>query len=385
LPNAVEHALVSPRHQSFLDEGHPTPFVAIDLEVVTDRYDALCSALSGVELFYAVKANPHPAIVARLAALGSCFDVASIGEVDLCLALDVDPSRISYGSTIKKRADVADAWAKGVRMFAVDSGAELDKVATEAPGSLAYCRMACDSIGSDWPLSRKFGASAEETARLMVLAAEAGLATGISFHVGSQQRDVQAWVRAVDKAAGVLAVVTAAGVVPELVNIGGGFPVRYVDEIPPIDAIGSAVSSALSSRLGVLGLRPRVIAEPGRFLVAEAGVLQASVVLVAERPGDQRWVYADVGVFGGLAETLGESIRYRIRTPHSASGPVVPCVMAGPTCDSADVLYEKDAYPLPAALAEGDRIEILSAGAYTTAYSSVGFNGFDPLRTEILG
>ncbi|HEX9260445.1 MAG TPA: type III PLP-dependent enzyme [Acidimicrobiales bacterium] len=383
MPNAVELALVTPRHQSFLDLGRPTPYVAIDLDVVADRYAALCGALPGIDQFYAVKANPHPAVVAHLAALGCCFDVASIGEVDLCLSLGVDPTRISYGSTIKKRADVAAAWAKGVRMFAVDSEAELGKVIAEAPGALAYCRLACDSVGSDWPLSRKFGTDAVETARLMVTAAEAGLETGISFHVGSQQRDVSAWSRALEAACGVLATVVEAGVRPALVNIGGGFPVRYVDDIPPVDAIGSVVTSLLRARLGALGLAPQIIAEPGRYLVAEAGVLQASVVLVADRPGGQRWVYTDIGVFGGLAETLGESIRYRIRTAHEGAD-LVPSVVAGPTCDSTDVLYEKEAYLLPAALAEGDRIEILSAGAYTTAYSSVGFNGFAPLRTEIV-
>ncbi len=128
-----------------------------------------------------------------------------------------------------------------------------------------------------------------------------------------------------------------------------------------------------------------MIAEPGRYLVADAGVMQTEVVLVARKAAydEQRWVYLDVGMFGGLAETMGEAIRYRLRTPHDG-GSTGPVVLAGPTCDSADILYQHYSYQLPLALEPGDRVDVLSAGAYTTTYSTVGFNGFAPLAAYYL-
>ena len=152
---------------------------------------------------------------------------------------------------------------------------------------------------------------------------------------------------------------------------------------PPIEAYGDAITLALQRRLGPD--LPFVIAEPGRYLVADAGVLQTEVVLVARKSDydEQRWVYLDVGMFGGLAEAMGEAIRYRMRTPHDGTecGPVV---IAGPTCDSADILYQRHSYHLPLALQDGDRVDIVAAGAYTTTYSTVGFNGFAPLAADYL-
>jgi ornithine decarboxylase len=165
------------------------------------------------------------------------------------------------------------------------------------------------------------------------------------------------------------------------VNLGGGFPAQYLDGMPQIEVYGEAIERALVTRMRDRGLR--VVAEPGRYLVGDAGVLHSEVVLVAERVPGERWVYLDCGLFGGLAETLGEAIRYRIRTPHDR-GPWGPAAIAGPTCDSADVLYEKCGYLLPLDLRPGDRVQLLSTGAYTTTYSSVGFNGFEPLRSFYL-
>jgi ornithine decarboxylase len=212
---------------------------------------------------------------------------------------------------------------------------------------------------------------------------DAGLSTGVSFHVGSQQRDIEAWDRALVLVARMFDELRALGIEPQIVNIGGGFPGTYAQDAPPIARYGERITSMLRARLGER--LPFVIAEPGRYLVADAGVLQTEVMLVARKSedDDRRWVYLDVGMFGGLAETMGEAIRYRIRTPHDG-GPVEPAVLAGPTCDSVDVLYEHDPYPLPLALAEGDRVEFLSAGAYTTTYASVGFNGFPPLAAVYL-
>jgi ornithine decarboxylase len=169
-----------------------------------------------------------------------------------------------------------------------------------------------------------------------------------------------------------------AGVKLRMMNLGGGFPTRYRDAVPEIDQFGNAIMDAMIAHFG--NNLPEMVIEPGRFVVGDAGVVSAEVVLVSQRDKADplRWVYLDIGRFGGLAETEGEAIKYRIVTPHDG-GATGPVSIAGPTCDGADILYEKSNYRLPLALASGDRVELLSTGAYVTTYASQRFNGFAPL------
>ncbi len=376
--------MLTPRIEAFLARReHDTPLLVVDLDVVRERYLALQRALPDAAIFYAVKANPAAPILELLTDLGSSFDVASPAELDACIEAGADPSRIAYTSTVKKRQWVADAYSKGVRLFAMDSEPELRKIVAEAPDATVCCRILCDNTGADWPLSMKFGCDPALAVRLLRDAHAAGLGTGVSFHVGSQQRDIDAWDRALVLVARIFDALRADGIAPKIVNIGGGLPGSYVGAAPDVAQYGAGISRMLRARLG--DDVPFVIVEPGRYLVADAGVLQTEVMLVARKSqdADRRWVYLDVGVFGGLAETMGEAIRYKIRTPHDGA-PTQPAVIAGPTCDSVDVLYERDPYPLPLPLAAGDRVEFLSAGAYTTTYASVGFNGFPPLAAVYL-
>ena len=371
--------VLTPAIESFLARTDvATPYVVVDLDVVQDRYRQLATALPEATIFYAVKANPARALIERLVSVGSSFDVASPAEIDRCLEAGALPDRISYGNTIKKRRDIAYAASCGVRRFTVDAEPELDKVIDVAPGADVCVRLRHDCGGADWPLSRKFGCEASDVVHLLGLAAQAGMRLGVSFHVGSQQRDLSAWDTTLEVVSSITARAADVGVRLDFLNLGGGFPGTYMEAAPPIESYGSAVREALA-RWFPDGL-PELMIEPGRYMVADAGVLRTEVVLVSRRSpdDDERWVYLDCGKFHGLAETMDEAIRYRVRTPHdgTATGPVA---LAGPTCDSADVLYEKNAYHLPLALAEGDMVDILSAGAYTTTYSSVGFNGFPPL------
>jgi ornithine decarboxylase len=365
----------------------PTPFVVIDVDMVAERYEQLVEAIPSARVYYAVKANPGAPILRRLHELGSAFDVASPAEIDMCLAAGVDPADISYGNTIKKMRDIEYAVSVGVTRFTVDCEPELRKVAAAAPGGSVCVRLRHDCGGADWPLSRKFGCEPAEVENLLVLATELGLECGVSFHVGSQQRDLGSWDETLEVVAAAVRRSRARGAEPSFLNLGGGFPGTYREGVPGIDAYGAAVREALAiwfpEAVGPDATPEnmmQIMVEPGRYMVADAGVLRTEVVLVSQRsPLDtQRWVYLDCGKFHGLAETMDEAIRYRLRTPHDgeATGPVA---IAGPTCDSADVLYEKSAYELPLALAEGDFVDILSTGAYTTTYSSVGFNGFAPL------
>src|SRR6187455_537436 len=357
------------------------PRLVVDLEVVRDNYQTFAKALPDSRVFYAVKANPAPEVLSLLASMGSCFDTASVPEIEMALAAGATPERISYGNTIKKERDVARAYALGVRLFAVDCKAEVEKVARVAPGSQVFCRILSDCVGAEWPLSRKFGCEPSMAADVLEHAHKLGLiAHGISFHVGSQQTNQNAWDRALASAAGVFRECGDRGMNLAMVNLGGGFPTKYTKNVPTVKAYGSAIFKALRKHFG--NRIPETIIEPGRGLVGNAGTIEAEVVLVSKKSeeDDVRWVYLDIGKFGGLAETMDESIRYPIRTPRDGDA-LAPCVLAGPTCDSADVLYEKEPYMLPVSLEIGDKVLIEGTGAYTATYSSVAFNGFSPLKT----
>ncbi|HLJ65559.1 MAG TPA: type III PLP-dependent enzyme [Stellaceae bacterium] len=366
----------------FLAEKQPeTPCLVIDLDVVAEAYQALRHYLPLARVFYAVKANPAPEIVKLLRGLGSSFDVASRGEIDLCFGQGVAADRISFGNTIKKERDIAYAFERGVRLFAFDSRAELEKLARQAPGARVFCRILVECEGAEWPLSRKFGCAPEMAVELLRAARAAGLDPyGISFHVGSQQTNLDQWNNAIGRAARMFSLLAEANIGLKMVNIGGGFPAHYRGDVQSVERYASAVMAAITRHFG--NDLPEIIVEPGRSVVGDAGIIESEVVLISRKAQDEekRWVYLDIGKFNGLAETMDESIKYRLTTP-ADGGPCGPTVIAGPTCDSADILYERTDYQLPLALKVGDKVKILSTGAYTSSYASVGFNGFAPLKT----
>lgn len=378
----VELGQITPKMQRFLAEAKDTePFLVVDVDVIEHNYRELRRLLPIARVYYAIKANPAPEILRRLQKLGSNFDTASANEIGMCLAQGVTADRISFGNTIKKARDIAWAFEKGVRLYAFDSLCELEKLAKLAPGSQVFCRVLMECEGAEWPLSKKFGCAPRMAADLLVKARELGLDPyGISFHVGSQQTDLNQWDKAVAQVAQMFTVLQQNDVDLRMINLGGGFPARYRSDIPMLEAYAQAISNAMTAHFG--NNLPDMIIEPGRGLVGDAGVIQAEVVLISEKDygEDRRWVYLDIGKFSGLAETMDEAIKYRIVTPRDG-GPTGPVSLAGPSCDSADILYEKAEYQMPLALEVGDKIQILSTGAYTTTYSSVAFNGFPPLKS----
>ncbi|MFY9837453.1 MAG: type III PLP-dependent enzyme [Xanthobacteraceae bacterium] len=365
------------RHESGLDDG---PCLVVDLDVVRDNYRAFAKAFPDSRVFYAVKANPAPELLSLMVSLGSCFDTASVAEIEMVLAAGATADRVSYGNTIKKERDIARAFALGVRLFAVDCKPEVKKVARAAPGARVFCRILSDCAGAEWPLSRKFGCEPTMAVEVLEHALALGLEPhGVSFHVGSQQRNQHAWDRALASAAAVFKECGERGINLAMVNLGGGFPAKYLKNVPSVKTYGATIFKALRKHFG--NRIPETIVEPGRGMVGNAGVIEAEVILVSTKSeeDDVRWVYLDIGKFGGLAETMDESIRYPIRTPRDGDA-VTPCVLAGPTCDSADVLYERQPYLLPVSLEIGDRVLIEGAGAYTATYAAVAFNGFPPLQ-----
>ncbi|HKL86422.1 MAG TPA: type III PLP-dependent enzyme [Treponemataceae bacterium] len=376
--------------QRFLEfsEKLETPCVVINLRSIKKNYVRLQNSFPYAQIYYAVKANPHPKVIALLAELGSSFDIASRYELDKVLAQGVTSDRISYGNTIKKAKDIAYFYEKGVRMYATDSKEDLKNIAIHAPGSRVYVRILVEnSSTADWPLSRKFGCHPDMAYDLMVHARDAGLTPyGISFHVGSQQRDIGQWDDAIAKTKYLMtSLEEEEDIRLQMINLGGGFPASYIQPTNDLKEYASEITRYLGDDFGEN--IPSIILEPGRSLVGNSGILMSEIVLISRKNNTSlyRWVYQDTGKFNGLIETLDESIKYPVISlkdgPNAKTGEVI---LAGPTCDSFDIMYENTKYKLPLDLKVGDRLYWLSTGAYTSSYASVEFNGFPPLKTYIM-
>ena len=347
-------------------QKYTRPFLILDAAIVRGKVRRFRAAMPRVRPHYAVKANPDRRVLKTLVQEGCGFEIASIAELDLLLGLGVPAAEVFYSNPVRSRESIAYAAGKGVEWFVVDSADELRRVHEIKPDARQYLRIATPNIGSDWPLSGKFGAGAADSRDIIALAAKLGAdLAGLTFHVGSQCRNPANWRVALEKARALFDVMTKAGLKPRLLNIGGGFPVRHVKPIPCIEVIGEVVNEGLKA----FSEEVQVIAEPGRYLVSDAGYFVCRVLGTATRDG-KRWMHWDAGLFGGIIES-SEGLKYRIRTERS--GPDVTWIVGGPTCDSVDIVMRDE--PLPSDLQEGDFVYIRNAGAYTTAYASQ-FNGF---------
>ncbi|CAM4369876.1 type III PLP-dependent enzyme [Palleronia rufa] len=359
------------------------PTLVLDTQIVARNFHALKAGLGSALIHYAVKANPAPEVISRLVAEGCGFDAASRGEIELCLSQGARPDHISFGNTIKRESDIAFAHMAGITLFAADAEEELEKIARAAPGARVYIRVIVEPNGADWPLTRKFGCAPDRVRRLLSMATDLGLQpVGLSFHVGSQTRFAEMWKGTLQQVAGIWHEARAAGHDLGLLNIGGGFPAFYGEAMDGLSDYAARVMELVRSAFGDA---PQIMAEPGRGMVADAGMIAAEVLLVSRKSDTDlhRWVYLDIGRFSGLAETEGEAIRYQLQTWRDGED-TGPCILAGPSCDSVDVLYERRPVQLPLGLCAGDRVVIRNCGAYTSTYSSVGFNGFPPLDLMVL-
>ncbi len=359
--------------------------MVVDLRQIKQNYLRLRASFPYANIYYAVKANPGEPVIKLLSELGSNFDIASRYELDKVLKLGVTGERLSYGNTIKKAKDIRYFYENGVRMFATDSKDDLKHIAENAPGSRIYVRMLVEGAESaDWPLSRKFGCHPDMAYDLLVMAKNLGLIPyGVSFHVGSQQRDIGVWNEAIAKATYLFnSIEEEEGIHLSMINMGGGFPAHYIQPTNNLKDYASEITRYLHDDFG--DEVPQIILEPGRSLVGDSGILTSEVILISRKNNTalQRWVYQDSGKFNGLIETIDESIKYPVITePKAENEKEGEVILAGPTCDSMDIMYEHAKYRLPLSLKEGDRLYWLSTGAYTGSYASVEFNGFPPLKT----
>ena len=375
-------ATLHPRQLLRIDEE--TPHLVCDLDTIKERYRRFVGALPGFDCFYALKCNSLPGVLETLVCVGSQFEVASLGELELLAAHGVDPTDVLYSNPVKPPSHIAAMHAEGVWRYAFDSDAELYKLARHAPGCAVYLRVRVDDSTSVFPLSHKFGAEPEQARELMSLARRLGLQPyGITFHVGSQCTDTTAWLRAIVGVGKMLADLRYDHVVLDFLNISGGFPARYAEPVPSMEEIGSVIMTALDDHLPY---RPvSLAAEPGRYVVAESSVIVSSVLGREVRAGES-WVYLDVGAYNGLIETKQTSNRWRYplwssRSDHS-SAPHDLFTVTGPTCDSSDTLFV--GMPLPSTIDVGDHLYIGSTGAYTLSYAS-SFNGFPPPSVLYVG
>ncbi|MBA3755156.1 MAG: type III PLP-dependent enzyme [Nitrosomonas sp.] len=352
--------------QNALKQGYQRPFLLVDSNIVRYKARRFKTTMPRVHPHYAVKANPDHRVLKTLIEEGTGFEIASIAELDLLLSLGVSAAEIFYSNPMKSRAYLEYAAAKGVEWYVLDSVEELRKIVSVKPDAKMYLRIDTPNIGSDWPLAGKFGTHLADTHEIIQEAAElkADLA-GVTFHVGSQCRNPQNWRVGIERAKKVFADMQTAGLNPRLLNIGGGYPVRHVKPIPSIEVIAEVVNEAIADLPDSI----RIMAEPGRYLVSDSAYFVCRVVGTATRNG-KRWMYWDAGMFGGVIE-ITEGLRYEILTDRKSGN--IPWSVAGPTCDSVDVLVHD--LMLPNDIQEGDFIYIPNAGAYTTAYAS-NFNGF---------
>ncbi|MFA5009391.1 MAG: type III PLP-dependent enzyme [Candidatus Paceibacterota bacterium] len=363
-------------------QGKKTLFLLINLNKIEKNYNDLHEQMPFAKIYYAVKANPHKEIIKVLADKGACFDFATVFELDQLLELNISPERLSYGNTIKKEEDIAYAFKKGVRLFATDSENDLNKICRQAPGAKVFFRLLTDGSGADWPLSRKFGAHPDMIFRLALKCRKMDLMPyGLSFHVGSQQRDIGQWDNAIAQCKYLFDSLEDANISLKMINLGGGLPSDYLQPTNNIEIYAKEILRFLKEDFG--DNLPEILIEPGRSIVGDAGIIVSEIIMISQKSTSNHysWVYLDVGKFGGLIETINEAIKYPIFTEYEKNPEnLKEVILAGPTCDSMDIMYEDFRYRLDKNIKEGDRIYILTAGAYTASYSSIEFNGIPPLK-----
>lgn len=377
------HASLIPKSTLFkvlryLDrEKIETPFLLIDSDTVKEKASLIGRCVKNSRVFYAVKANPDIEILRFLNGLKLGFEISSEGELEILSSLGVEPERIISSNPVKSLKFLNLASSYGITYFSYDSEEEIEKLSRFAPHCNVYIRLSVPNEGSEWPLSKKFGVELDEAAALLSSAKEKGLnPVGVTFHVGSQCTNVYNWHIALDKARALWSKAEKVGIKLTLLNIGGGYPINYTKHVISIDAIEKKIDSLIHD---IFPKDVEIHIEPGRAVIGDAGVLVTTVIGKAYR-SDEDWLYIDVGVFNGLMESVG-GIKYTyIVESNKHTRYKKRWTIAGPSCDSFDVIDKNVALHEPNI---GNLILILSSGAYTVSYASE-FNGFSIPKTILI-
>ncbi|MEW6569914.1 MAG: type III PLP-dependent enzyme [Nitrospirota bacterium] len=354
-----------------------TPFLLVDKEKMKEKARMIGSHIMNSEVFYAVKANPDIEILRFLNNLKVGFEISSEGELDALSSLGVEPDRIISSNPVKSLKFLKMAASYGINYFSFDSFEEVEKLAKIIPRCNVYIRLSVPNEGSEWPLSKKFGVEIEDALEMLCYAKEKNLnPVGVTFHVGSQCTNLYNWNIALDKTKALWQLAEKSGLRLNLLNIGGGYPIRYTKSVISVETIEKTVSHLISERFSE---DTKIYIEPGRAIVGDAGILVASVIGKAKR-ADEDWLYIDIGIFNGLMESVG-GIKYSYITESTRQTRYKKrWTVAGPSCDSFDVIDKNVALPEPDI---GNLILICSGGAYTVSYASE-FNGFSIPKTILI-
>jgi len=375
--------MINKIHQKFNIQDLPKPAMIIDSSLIKEKFLSLQNLIEGVNVFYSVKTNPHIEILRLLNSLGSGFEIASLQELKDLINLGIPANKIISGNTLKTPEFIEAAYKYGVNYFAFDSEHEIDKLAELAPGAKVSLRVTVDNTGSEWPLSKKFGAPISKALDLLKYALEKGLQPhGLTFHVGSQCMNPLAWSNALMNIAEVYFLAKRNNIKISIINLGGGFPSKLMKAIPEIELIKDNINSIIKQTFSQEDLKFYI--EPGRGIVGEAAVIISKVIAKASR-GAEEWLILDVGVYNGLLEAVA-GIQYEIVSHHELNNvnhvdDMIAYNIGGPTCDSWDTIIR--GYDLPKDLKIGDIVYILNTGAYTIS-ETTRFNGFDPPRVYLM-
>ncbi len=358
--------------------SHSTPFFLFDLNRIREKYEAISSAFPGASIHYAIKANNNKEVLKTLISAGSKFEIGSRQEAQQILELGVSPKDLIFSAPVKLPSHIRDAYQMGVDLLVFDSEEELRKLAILAPKSRVLLRLSVGSEGSLFPLGLKFGAPAEQALSLMQEALNQGLIPhGLAFHVGSQCTRKETWLEGLETSSMVWGTLEAEGIPLTVMNISGGFPIKYIHEVPSIEEIALDIRKLMNSRFPS---GTQLMLEPGRYLVGDSAVLVSTVIGKAERSGEN-WLYMDVSAFHGLMESLQvkREFPYLVRTSKDGQ-PEKPYVLSGPTCDADDTILSKVWLP---EMEVGDRVQIMNTGAYSFVYAS-NFHGFSTPEIRFL-
>jgi ornithine decarboxylase len=367
-PNGIENIIRAALKK------HATPFMLIRRSILEKQYQRFRKSLPYVAPYYAIKANSHTSIIKTFADLGASFDVASAAEMKTVLRTGVSPTKIIFANTIKVPEDIAFARRRRVRLMTFDNESELYKIAKNYPRAYVLVRIKVANHGSVVELSLKFGADPEQAFFLLRKAKALGLSpVGVSFHVGSQSKNVENYLQALEITSGIFDKAKKNGLPLKIVDIGGGFPIQHFDNEIGInfERMASQIKREIKANFDK---KVRFIAEPGRFLVGPAGILVTQVIGRAFR-NNKNYYYLNDGIYGDFSGMIFDHCRYEFKTLRR--GQKFLSAIAGPTCDSFDTLSTNEEIP---ELYVGDTVYVKNIGAYSCASATAGFNGFPPAK-----